>query len=157
MENRSGEYGKRVYKYSGNFSIFEPEKYFKDYDFYEVYDSSKNYTSDRFFADYGHGKRIYEYYKWVIENNNGFSKKKKFIVAFEILSRDDRNELVKYCNCRYHKSNKFWQAMAGQARDDCVAEYGHYNPEMIKLARERMAEKASDDQSLLVNDKYSSV
>jgi hypothetical protein len=157
MHNRYGTYDLRVKKYSADLSGFDPGKWFTDYDFYEVYDGSKNYTSDRFVIDYGHGEHTYEYYLHVFQNNRGFSKKKKFIVAYEILSSNEKKELVKYCCCEYHKSSAFWQVLDGCKGDDCVAHHNHYNPGMIKLARDLMAEKVSDKQSLLVNKEYSKV
>ena len=134
----------RVKTYDVDFSKFDPVKHFEDYHYYEVYDDSKDYTSDRFANDYGHGQHVYEYYLHIFENRKGFSKKKKFIVAYEVLTENEEKELRKYCDCEYHKKSIFARVMIGINTDyTCVISYERYNPASIQRARDKMAENVS--------------
>lgn len=84
---------------------FNPDVEFKDYPHWEEYDPNKEYTNNIFKHDFGkYGEKKYVY--WLETFGHG-QNVKEFIVAKEILSKEDEKELGKYCQCKYCKGNKW--------------------------------------------------
>ena len=77
-------------------SKFKPEKYFKEYHYFEKFDENKIYTSEPFKKDFGQGEHTYSYELYVLNGTE------KFIIAKEYLSESDLKELVPFCRCSYH-------------------------------------------------------
>ena len=77
-------------------SKFKPEKYFKEYHYFEKFDENKTYTSEPLKKDFGQGEHTYIYELYVLNITE------KFIIAKEHLSESDLKELLPYCRCPYH-------------------------------------------------------
>ncbi len=83
-----------------NFNDFNAEKYFSQYHHFEKFDQSQHYTKQMFKNDYGNGYLIYKYSVHILEDRHGFEM---YVVAEEDLSKEDREQLIPYCKCTYHK------------------------------------------------------
>jgi hypothetical protein len=100
------------------------KNYLEIYHFYEEYDSNKYYDGNVFEMDYGRGNLSYIFELHILRNNNMYAypivssesiyfnnlleqneDNVKFVIALEILSKMEKDKLIKYCNCDYHKSN----------------------------------------------------
>ena len=89
---------------SCEFNKFNESDYFREYHFYEKYDSSKIYPQGKFEYDYGHGKHSYEHKLYTIFLYTDIKKLKKedkreYVIAEERVSEEELKELSKYCQC----------------------------------------------------------
>lgn len=99
-----------------DYNTFNPEEYFSSYHHYEVYNPEKEYTKGKFEGDFGKGVHTYEYCVYTLGNKSDIKtsidtangenpeEKKRFIVAKEVVSQEELEGLMKYCNCAYHKA-----------------------------------------------------
>lgn len=119
---------------SQNFNTFDPDKYFAEYHYHEVYDPNKYYTPEGFVKDYGLGAITYKFMLFTVRNSGGkFNDyNKKYIVAKEYLFDDEREKLAKYCPCPRH-NNKLSKNKAGKG---CLVDGNvHVTQEAINKAR----------------------
>ena len=108
---------------------FEPKNFFKDYHTFENYSPSNSYRKDLFTEDFGKGKLQYRNVKHTIyhvpkevkeedkiKDEKDFKKvfeelikikddknkrrKMQFVVAKEILTKEEREKLIPYCQCQ---------------------------------------------------------
>lgn len=79
-----------------------PQEYFSPYHFYEKYDDSKKYNTNVYTYDYGFGN-----HKYINEIYSGGQNFGKYIVAQEIIDGNEKDELLKYCQCLYHTTSRF--------------------------------------------------
>ncbi len=122
---------------SQDFSKFDETEYFSDYHYFEKYDEAKQYTSENFETDFGKGLHTYLYKYYIIHNQNDVDKK-EFIVANEVLSDEERMELIKHCNCQVHQANSINRRVMCACCYGCLAAGGSFDRQhMIDSARER--------------------
>ncbi len=122
---------------SYDFSKFDETEYFKDFHYYEKYDESKQYTKENFETDYGKGLHTYLYKYYTINNLND-PDKKEFVVADEILSGEERIELIKHCNCEVHQANTIDRRLMCACCYGCLIAGKSYDRQhIIDSARER--------------------
>ncbi len=93
---------------SCDFATFDEKKYFINFHHFELFDETKEYCKTNFKFDYGKGLNnyrfcLYEFQDLKISNND---VKKKYVVASEILNRYEKQELAKYCYCKYHQADE---------------------------------------------------
>lgn len=156
---------------SCDYDTFDPEKFFAQYHYYEVYDSTKQYNDEPFQMDYGKGMHTYHYTLMEIRDLNrslsdevktvtirpiseegvvseetikievpyyDSSNDKKFVIAKEILSDEELEELKKYCNCLYHQSNFYDKRNICGCCVGCLYAGSHYSLQnVIDEARQR--------------------
>jgi hypothetical protein len=74
-------------------------KRLKDYHYHEKFDHTKDYETDIFLWDYGHGKRMYQLclLRFVAVNE-------RYVVAEELIPEDEMKKLREFCRCDYHTS-----------------------------------------------------
>lgn len=72
-----------------------------EYDYYEQYDSTKDYKKDNFTEDYGNGSREYYYSLYSFGT-------KRYVVANEIVSEDEYNNWVSTKSCQCYKCKMSW-------------------------------------------------
>lgn len=87
--------------YYGSIPNFVPKDFFKCYDYYELYDETKEYITDIFEHDYGTGIGVKTYCLSAHHINDQF-----YVTACEYLSEADQQELKEFCQCAYHQ--KYW-------------------------------------------------
>ncbi len=76
------------------------------YDYSELFDENKTYTTDQFTADFGKGLLNYEYSTMTLNLNNTPTK---YVVVLRVpldlhLKKSEIVELIPFCQCKYHKS-----------------------------------------------------
>ncbi len=92
-----------MYNFSKVITVFTPideiniTEYFSEYDHYEPFDTTKNYTTEKFEENFGHGNRTYRYAGMHFFNKN--DSRTVYVVAEEILDDDQKCALAKYCQC----------------------------------------------------------
>lgn len=84
-----------------NSNNFIPERFFKDYHFFEPFNESKTYDYELFMENYGYGYNSYYYKLYVLTDQN--KQITKYVVAMESLSEHLRGILLPYCQCSYHR------------------------------------------------------
>jgi hypothetical protein len=100
----------------------DPKEYFSSYHFYEKYDQNKDYDKIVFQHDYGFGIR-----KYIYELYDGGMIFGQYVIAQEILNEYEKDCLVKYCQCEYHRMywfniNKYY------IYPSCIGCVGELNP-----------------------------
>ena len=65
MSENEENNGLTSHSYTSASAPFDPEKHFKNYHHYELFDEIKTYVSQQK-ADHGHGERTYEYSKYTV-------------------------------------------------------------------------------------------
>lgn len=106
---------------SCDYGTFNPTNYFSDYHHFEEYNPNVEYDYLPFEIDYGKGKHTYKNEMYILADKNNINKeydKKTFVIVKEILSNEELEELKKYCNCFYHKSD------ATERKNICACCYG---------------------------------
>lgn len=81
----------------GVYSDEDIKRLLSEFHYFEKFDENKTYLDTEFFHSYGKGYRRYMYEKYSM--NRG---KDVYIVAQEILTKEDVDALLPYCQCRYH-------------------------------------------------------
>ena len=87
---------------------FNEKEYFKDYDFYEVYDAANSEKYIRGSHDFGKGVKSYKFsLRYTLSDTLGAWKVKTFYVyAEEELSDTELKLLEPFCNCLWHRQQK---------------------------------------------------
>jgi len=118
------------------FDSFDPKERFSGYHFYEIYDPNKEYDMNKFEFDFGKGIHTYEYElrKIYDENSNNI---KQFVVANEILSKEEQTELAKYCCCSHCEANFFKKRFTCACCVGCLKSY-FPQQHVINKTRENM-------------------
>ncbi len=76
---------------------FDASKYFENYHYFEKFDQNGEYTDEIFKKDYGHGDFTYKYILYILGGTE------KYIIVEEELSQENRDQLIPFCKCPYHK------------------------------------------------------
>lgn len=80
---------------------FKPYDELKEFHHWEVYDKTKEYTNDVFKANYhNQGVKQYKYFLRIYKDNNS-GDEKRYVVAIEYLTPQERDDLKLFCQC-YH-------------------------------------------------------
>lgn len=100
-------------------NTFDPSKHYKDFHYYEEFDSEKEYLTGKFMANYENENLQYVFVKSTIKNPTDVDglndeekttkiyksltdtnvEKKCYMVAVESLSEEERKKLIPYCTC----------------------------------------------------------
>ena len=116
-----------------NIGNFDEKSYFSKFHYYEIYDSSKNYTKGKFMFDYGKGALTYCFRICVLSHEEG---KLIYIVAVEILSSNERAQLAQFCKCNYCTTNDDYdKIMLNQNHCGCIICSDYPKQEFIDEAR----------------------
>jgi len=82
--------------------ILLPTSFFQDYDYFEIFSPDRTYETNEYIHDYGKGTRRY------INELKTFGREGiesvSYVVAREVISDDELNELIPYCQCIYHQN-----------------------------------------------------
>ena len=126
-----------------NLNLFDPDRYFGEYHYYEIFDENKIYNNKTFQADYGKGLLTYRNKKYKLEHNNkeerGTSEKlstKVYLIVEEELTKDEQNKLLPFCRCQYHMQSKYnpFKILICQC---CVGCVGSEFPRQLVINRTR--------------------
>jgi len=79
---------------------FVADGYFKDYDYYEIFSPDKTYETTEYTYDYGKGTR--RYINELASFTNGGVETASYVAAREVISDDEIDELIPYCQCYNH-------------------------------------------------------
>jgi hypothetical protein len=76
--------------------------------YYEPFNSNKEYESEIFSCDFGHGTRNYRYYKLIVyDSSDAKLEKQVFMIARQVLSDQEIKKLLPYCQCSAHTRSYF--------------------------------------------------
>ncbi len=117
-----------------------PEQEFRQYHYHEEYSPNRQYTKEEFNFNFGKGLHNYQYELHNIIDYDS-DDNKHFVVAKEILSKEEQNTLSKYCNCSYCKANFINKMFICSCCVGCLKEE---NPsqKVIDKAREKLYDKS---------------
>ena len=125
---------------------FNVQERFGYFPFFEEYDKNKQYSREEFEQDYGYGKHKYNFglYTITICKDGQKHDQKKYVVAREILSKEDQELLKQYCECSYCQSPfyYFWKYFQCPHCLGCLHCTTH-SQYMITKARQKFMDKTS--------------
>ncbi len=121
-----------------DFNIFDIEREYSKYHYYEVFDINKEYDNKIFEKDYGFGLHKYQFELHKIYNEWA-SDCIEIVIAMEILSKEERIRLAKYCQCIYCQSNFIKQRFMCACCVGCLRTCLPYQ-DVINDARKKMSE-----------------
>lgn len=131
----------QVYTYADP-KNFNPEEYFKDYHYFEVYDENKYYPQENFLAKYKNDEEhTYQYCLYRLSNG------KQYVVAKEILSDEEKKELIKYCRCAVH-SAPWYNILKRIMCSCCVGCIQTFNPSQAVINASRDYKKKCESKTL---------
>ncbi len=117
---------------------FNEQKYFSEYHYFEKYDETKKYNNSKFQMDFGKGIHTYENELMVMRNPNN-ANEIKYVVASEVLAKDERAILADYCPCAYCNAILFKKISMDPCYEGCLKYGHHYTPQKhIDEARKKL-------------------
>lgn len=121
-------------KNSADYNSFYDSEYFKEYHFYERFDSNKPYQTGLFEHDYGKGKHTYQlkfYIVWLFKYVEGKGWESRFplkyVIAEENISNDELKDLSKYCQCPDCKASKTASSWFNFTKHFTCQQHQHYD------------------------------
>jgi len=93
------QHNRNYFNWSEDLDKLDPKGYFKDYDFWEEFDESKEYQNDIYEKEY-QGK-IKKYHNTLYTLKDKFNnKEKQYVIVEEEYDIDELQSLIKFCPCK---------------------------------------------------------
>ncbi len=117
---------------------FNEQKYFSEYHYYEKHEENKKYNNSKFQIDFGYGLHTYENKLFIMRDSNN-TNEIKYVVANEVLEKDEREILGEYCPCPYCAAIIFKKISMDPFYEGCLKYGHHYTPQKhIDGARKKL-------------------
>jgi hypothetical protein len=115
---------------------FNPNDFFKEYHYFELFDPNKEYIEDRFTAVYKEelGQKTYKFFKHELSDDY-YGYNEIYVVAHERLSNQERDYLKQYCQCAYHRNNWFCKIFMSKKSVKCL-DTNRHSQQVINKTRE---------------------